>query len=227
MTSEQVDWGYQPHNGPDKWANLSPEYACCALGKEQSPIDLTAGKAAKLQPVDYDYTQTKLTIENTGGTIQLNPEPGHGITVDGKKFELQQFHFHHRSEHLIEGRSLPLELHLVHKDIDGSLAVIGAFLEDGEAHRMLETIWDFMPAERCDPRPVPGSFDLSSLLPNDRRTWRYRGSLTTPPCTEGVNWIVLSGRLSVSTNQIDRFASIFPNNSRPVQPLGDRELLFG
>ena len=217
-------WGYGPHNGPEYWGRLRPEYGDCANGSEQSPIDLRDWENAELAPVDYDYGRARISVENTGRTIKFNPEPGHGIILDGVRHELKQFHFHHGSEHLLEGARWPLELHLVHANAAGSIAVVGVLFREGPEHGALRPFWnDFTDGQRA----TEGEFDLSSLLPRERMSWRYPGSLTTPPCTEGVSWIVLSGHLSMSAEQIDRFAAIYPNNFRPVQPLGDRTLHYG
>lgn len=217
-------WGYGLHNGPDRWGELRPEFACCATGNEQSPIDLRDWRNSELTPVEHDYGRARISVENTGRTIQFNPEPGHGIILDGVRHELRQFHFHHGSEHLVEGARRPLELHLVHESAGGSIAVVGVLFTEGPEHGGLKPFWsDFADSRRT----IEGELDLLSLLPRERTSWRYRGSLTTPPCTEGVSWIILSGHLSMSGEQIDRFAAIFPNNFRPVQPLGDRTLHFG
>ena len=217
-------WGYGTQNGPNNWGSLRPEFSCCDTGGEQSPIDLINWRNSELAPVEYDYGPARLSVENTGRTIQFNLESKHGIVLDGVHHELRQFHFHHGSEHLVEGSRLPLELHLVHEGKDGSLAVVGVLFREGPEHVALEPIWKDFPGQR---RVVAGNFDLSSLLPRSHLSWRYPGSLTTPPCTEGVAWIILGEPLSMSAGQIARFASIFPNNFRSTQPLGDRILQFG
>ena len=217
-------WGYGPRDGPEHWGQLRPEFACCATGSEQSPIDLKDWQNAELAPVDYHYGPARVSVENTGRTIQFNPEPGHGIILDGVHHELKQFHFHHGSEHLVEGARRALELHLVHADAAGSISVVGVLFGAGPEHGALKPFWGDFTDDR---HTVEGEFDLRSLLPRERISWRYRGSLTTPPCTEGVSWIILSEHLSMSAEQIDQFAAIFPSNFRPVQPLGDRTLQYG
>ena len=220
-------WGYEPHNGPARWGTLDSAFGACALGKEQSPIDLSGARRADLTPVYFDYRRTRVVIDNTGRTIQLNPEPGSGIVLDGVRYDLQQFHFHHGSEHTVHGVRLPLEMHLVHRNGDGSLAVAGILFEEGPANGALPPVWAHLPPEPASSVVAPGSLDLAALLPAGRATWRYRGSLTTPPCTEGVAWVILAEQLTLSAAQIDTFAAIYPNNCRPVQPLGERALVRG
>ncbi len=220
-------WGYGPNDGPGCWGTLDPAFSVCALGKAQSPIDLTGGQWADLTPIKFDYGRTRIVVENTGHTIQMTPEPGNGIVVDGMYHELLQFHFHHRSEHLFDGTRFPLELHLVHGNGEGGLAVIGILVAQGEANGALAPSWAHLPAESGTPHAVAEELDLASLLPSFGTTWRYMGSLTTPPCTEGVAWIIPFKTLSMSAGQIDAFAAIHPNNCRPVQPLGERVLYRG
>lgn len=221
------EWGYEPHNGPAVWGRLDPAYETCSLGGEQSPIDLSRARSAQVDPVEFAYRSGRSTVENTGHSIQVNPEPGSGIVVGGVRFELEQFHFHHRAEHTIEGVRLPLEMHFVHRSGDGSLVVVGVLFREGPANRALGPVWSSLPRGAESPRALPDRVDLPALLPERRTSWRYSGSLTTPPCTEGVAWIVLTEPLTLSAAQIEAFAAIFPNNYRPVQPLGERVLLRG
>ena len=220
-------WGYGRRNGPAVWAELDAAFRTCALGREQSPIDLTGGVRADLTPVDFDYRRTRAAVENTGRTIQVNPAPGAGIVLDGVRYALQQFHFHHRSEHTVDGVGTPLEMHLVHRSGRGALAVVGVLFTEGAANAALAPVWTRMPPESGASRTAPAPLDLAALLPAGRTTWRYRGSLTTPPCTEGVAWVILTEPLTLSAAQIEAFAALYPNNRRPVQPLGDRVLRRG
>lgn len=222
-----AEWGYEARNGPMVWGSLDQAYSTCALGGEQSPVDLTGGRSADLPKVEFDYRRSGATIENTGHSIQVNPVPGSGIVLDGVRYELRQFHFHHGSEHTVAGKRLPLELHLVHEDARGSLAVVGVLFTQGDANDALAPVWAHLPAEPSPTRPIPEELDLAALLPDRRTMWRYRGSLTTPPCTEGVAWAVFAEPLALSAGQIEAFAAIYPNNYRPVQPLGERVLHLG
>ena len=220
-------WGYEPQNGPALWGTLDPAFSTCAMGKEQSPIDLTAAQSADPLAIEFDYERAGIAVENNGHTIQVNPDPGSAIVLSGVRFDLLQFHFHHASEHTVDGNQLPLEMHLVHRNDGGSLAVVGILFEEGPANGVLGPVWDHLPTEAASSNVVPGDYDLASVLPATRKTWRYPGSLTTPPCTEGVQWIVLTEQLTMSAEQIAAFGAIFPNNFRPVQPLGERVLVCG
>ena len=219
-------WGYGRHDGPAVWAELDPAFRACALGREQSPVDLAGGVRADLPPVDFDYRPARAVVENTGRTIQANPDPGSGIVFDGARCALQQFHFHHPGEHTVDGAEMCLEMHLVHRSERGSMAVVGVLFAEGAANAALAPVWAAMPPE-AGASSAPVSLDLAALLPAGRETWRYRGSLTTPPCTEGVAWVVLTEPLTLSAAQIDAFAAVYPNNRRPVQPLGERVLRRG
>jgi len=224
---ESASWGYEPHNGPARWGTLDPAFDSCDLGKEQSPIDLTGGQRVDLTPIEFDYRRTRAAIENTGHTIQVNPEPGSGIVLDGVRYDLQQFHFHHGSEHTVDGVRLPLEMHLVHRNGRGALAVVGILFTEGAENAMLAPVWAHLSPEPAASGMAPATLDLAALLPVAGATWRYDGSLTTPPCTEGVAWIIPAEPLTLSAAQIDAFAAIYPNNYRPVQPLGERLLRRG
>ena len=227
MSISTTPWGYEPHNGPDLWGTLDPAFGMCALGEAQSPIDLTGGRWTDLTPVGFDYGRTRIVVEDVGHTIQMTPEPGNGIVLDGVRHDLLQFHFHHRSEHLVDGARFPLEMHLVHRNGGGGLAVIGVLFAQGEANESLAPAWTLLPPAPGPPRAVAAELDLASLLPSFRTTWRYTGSLTTPPCTEGVAWVIPCDPLSMSAVQIAAFAAIHPHNCRPVQPLGERILYRG
>ena len=222
-----ASWGYTPQDGPALWGTLDAAFGACALGTEQSPIDLTGGRLADLAPVEFNYGRSRIEVENTGHTIRTNPESGHGIVLDGMHHELMQFHFHRASEHLVGGVRYPMELHLVHRSENGGLAVIGILIAECGANAALAPAWADLPADPGTSRAVPGEIDLASLLPPFRTVWRYRGSLTTPPCTEGVAWIIPDAPLTMSASQIAAFAALYPNNCRPVQPLGDRDLCRG
>ena len=220
-------WGYEADNGPALWGTLDPVFAACARGREQSPIDLAGAQSAGLPPLEFDYRRSRIAAENTGHTIQANPEPGSSIVLDGMRYELGQFHFHCGSEHLVDSVRLALEMHLVHARGDGAVAVVGVLFEEGAANEALAPLWAHLPAEPGASHALPGELDLASLLPARRTAWRYRGSLTTPPCTEGVAWAVLTETLTMSAAQIAAFAALYPNNRRPVQPLGERVLRIG
>ena len=220
----EVHWDYEGTDGPKHWGSLDPAFAACASGTEQSPVDLTGAQESDLSSLAFDYTPSPITISNNGHTIQVEYAPGSGIVLDGARYELLQFHFHHVSEHAVDGVRFPLELHLVHRNNSGALAVVGVLFEAGGANEALKPLWSHLPAKAGPATIVAGEVDATALLPKRRTTWRYMGSLTTPPCTDGVSWIVMTEPVALSAEQIEAFGAIFPNNSRPVQPLNGRVL---
>ena len=223
----QAHWGYEGTHGPEHWGSLDPGFAVCSNGREQSPIDLTGAEPGALSEIAFDYAPSPISILNNGHTIQVDYQPGSGIDLDGTRYELAQFHFHHRSEHTVDGAGFPLEMHLVHASADGTLAVVGVFLEEGGANEALAPVWRGMPAEAGPATVVEGTVDANALLPERRTTWRYPGSLTTPPCSEGVSWLVMTEPVTASPEQIEAFSTLFPVNNRPVQPLNGRRLMTG
>lgn len=211
-------WGYEGKTGPAKWGALSEEYSACMIGKNQSPINIKNAVEADLPPIKFNYRPSTLRTINNGHTYQINYNEGSSITVDGTTFALKQLHFHSPSENQIDGRSFPLEAHLVHADQDGNLAVVALLFESGKENPVLVLPWQYMPATAGAEQVHEDKIDLNSLLPKDRSYYRFSGSLTTPPCTEGVRWFVLKTSASASAAQIAKFESTIghPNN-RPIQ----------
>ncbi len=218
-----VNWAYEGANGPQEWGALSPQYRVCGDGSEQSPINLSVEDSTHDHDLKINYHRMPLRVENSGRTIDVNCNTGSGITMDGDKFELLQFHFHHPSEHFLEGRRFEMEAHFVHAASDGRLAVLGVLIEIGQAHPLIADIWKSMPATAGPERKVASTMILpSDLLPDDRRFLRYAGSLTTPPCSQIVTWSVFRQPVTVSAEQVAAFTSLFPRNARPMQPLNRR-----
>jgi len=205
---------------------LSPDFAACANGVEQSPIDIPA--SAPLNPADvtFTYRPSAVNLVNNGHTIQANYDPGSSITLNGVTYDLIQFHFHAASEHAIAGQHDPMEIHFVHRNAQGGLAVVGVLLKSGGANAAYAPVLQNLPPQASQPASVAGAIvDANQLLPVQRSYWRYNGSLTTPPCTEGVKWLVMNTPVEVSDAQIAAFTTIFKNNERPVQPLQARTFL--
>lgn len=221
------EWGYGGTIGPKNWGKLKPDYRLCSTGTMQTPINLTNAMAGAANSVKRDYKTMPLKIENNGHTIQVNATPGSTCTVDGERFELLQFHVHHPSEHLLSGKATRLEIHFVHRNAAGQLAVLGVFYEPGpSALAGLDPIWAAMPRSAGPEREISAiSIAPETLFPTNPRHFRYQGSLTTPPCSEGVTWVVYAQPVTVSAAQVRAFAQLFPNNARPVQPLNRRSLL--
>lgn len=216
-------WAYEGPSGPQAWGRLKPEYVTCASGKRQSPIDIRDGLALDLDAVRFDYQPGSFAIIDTGSTVQVNLPPGNAIEVSGRRYELQQFHFHRPSEERIDGRRYDMDVHLVHRDAEGRMAIVAVLLERGAAQPLLQTLWNHLPLEKGEEVAVRSvTIDPAQLLPADRRYYTYMGSMTTPPCSEGVLWVVLQQPLSVSAAQIDIFSRLYPMNARPIQQTAGR-----
>jgi carbonic anhydrase len=231
-----VHWGYEGEIGPDNWADLSSDFAPCRDGVEQSPIDLTGAVAAEGGAIERRVGDALLTLEqrarvmdlvDNGHTIQVTSDVPMALELDGVHYELAQFHFHAPSEHTIDGEHAPLEVHFVHKSAAGELAVIGILVEEGEHDVLWDPVIGSLPDGPGDDRHLEGlDLDMGELRPLPRRYFRYRGSLTTPPCSEGVEWIVMAEKRRISPEQMEAMVSHLHDNNRPVQPLGDRELVL-
>lgn len=220
-------WEYQGQAGPEKWGDLAEEFATCKTGKSQSPIDLTGAIDADLPKLSFDYKAVSLKVLNNGHTIQVDQKGAGKAKVDGKDYDLLQFHFHDPSEHAVAGKDYPMELHLVHKSAEGHLAVVGVMIKEGKENAALKTAWENMPEKGGEEKAVNGAkINPADMLPKGSRDfYRYYGSLTTPPCSEGVLWTVLKDPIEMSAAQIDKFKTLVHENARPVQPLNDRFLL--
>lgn len=216
-------WEYEGANGPAHWGALDGTYKTCGVGKEQSPIDIRGAKAEDLPAIAFSYRPSPLRLIDNGHTIQVNYAPGSFITVGDQKYELQQFHFHHPAEEHIAGKSYPMVAHLVHKNAEGKLAVVAVLLTEGESNPLVGTIWSRVPPVKGKEATTEGvSINASELLPTSHGYFTYDGSLTTPPCTEGVRWFVLKRPVELSKSEIALFAKKYPHNARPVQPLNGR-----
>lgn len=224
--ASHVAWSYDGETGPDHWAHLTADFATCATGAGQSPIDIDAGIPARIGALTGDYVPTVLSVINNGHTIQVNVQPGSEMTFGGKTYALVQFHFHHPSEHQLGGERAAMELHMVHRAADGALAVIGVMMMSGAENAALKPVFDRLPAQPEESRVFENVLiDPAALLPSTGGFFSYSGSLTTPPCSEGVTWIVLAQPVTVSPDQVQRFAALFPMNARPLQALHGRFVL--
>jgi carbonic anhydrase len=215
-------WAYEGRGGPQAWGRLKPEFSQCASGKRQSPIDIRDGIALDLDPLVFDYKPSSFGVIDNGHTVQVNVAPGNAIEVMGRRYELQQFHFHRPSEERINGRQFEMNAHLVHKDASGRMAVVAVLLERGAAQPLLQTVWNHLPLEKHEELAARTPIDLNLLLPTDRRYYTYMGSLTTPPCSEGVLWMVMQQPVPMSAQQIDIFSRLYPMNARPIQQASGR-----
>lgn len=220
-------WEYEGPNGPAHWHELNPEFKQCGLGQRQSPIDIRDGIPVELDPIQFEYKLSAFRVIDNGHTVQVNVEPGNRIVVNGRRYELVQFHFHRPSEERLNGRQFDMVAHLVHKDMEGKLAVIAVLIEEGKGHPIVQQVWNNLPLEKNTEQAGLQGIDLQQLLPEDRRYVTYMGSLTTPPCTEGVLWMVMKKPVAASAQQISIFARLHPMNARPAQPVGDRLIKDG
>ncbi len=217
-----MHWSYEGDDGPLRWGKLNPMYAKCDIGERQSPIDIRDGLRVDLNPVTFDYKPSRFNVIDNGHTIQVSVGPGNYISLLGHIYELVQFHFHKPSEERINGKSFEMVVHLVHKDGDGKVAVVAVLLERGKAQSLIQSVWNNLPLERNDPVQPLVTMDVSQLLPQQRDYYTYMGSLTTPPCTEGVLWIVMKQPVEISPEQLAIFSRLYPMNARPVQRTAGR-----
>ena len=229
-------WHYEGDEGPSNWGMLSPKFASCASGRQQSPVDIsTPGRVSGGEALKTNFSPANLRIVhhdhmadaiNNGHTIQVNYSEGDTLTVGTTAYQLAQFHFHAPSEHTVNGKHFPMEMHLVHKTSDGKLAVIGVLIAEGGANAAFEPIWANLPKQKgMEHHFANVKVDVDALLPTARTTYRYDGSLTTPPCSEAVKWFVMTSPIALSAAQIGAFTSIIRGNNRPVQPLNGRAVV--
>lgn len=219
-----VKWNYEGAHGPAAWGNLNSNFAECKVGKAQSPIDIRHAKKGHLAPLAFDYHATKGEEVNNGHTVQVNLADGGLLKLDGVPYKLVQFHFHTPSEERINGKAYPMVMHLVHKNDKGELAVVGVMLKEGKANAALKPFFDHMPQAAGDKTALEGNFNVADMLPAKHDYFKYMGSLTTPPCSEGVRWQVLQQPIEVSHEQIVAFHKLYKFNARPVQPLNGRKV---
>ena len=224
-THGDAHWAYDGAHGPLAWADLKPEFATCGNGKQQSPINIDESQTLRgpAEALVFDYSNSSASVVNNGHTIQIDVAGDNGMTVRGTRYQLLQLHFHHPAEERINHRGFAMVAHLVHKDYLGRLAVVAVLLEPGAANPVINNFWTYMPLGAGDRVMMPrGSVDLGGLLPKDQRYYQFMGSLTTPPCTEDVLWMILKEPVTLSPAQMRLFAQQFPNNARPVQPINGR-----
>lgn len=225
-STQSVHWTYSGAGGPEHWGELSPKFGLCSSGRNQSPVNLTAPVKANLPPLTMSYGATGDEVLNNGHTVQVNFKPGNVLTVGAHRYELKQFHFHKPSENQINGKLFPMEAHLVHADADGNLAVLAVMIESGASNPMLQAVWAAMPEQADVKVALPKPVSAHDLLPAQHDHYQFSGSLTTPPCSEGVLWLVMKQPITASPAQIARFGQVMHHdNNRPVQPLYSRTVM--
>ncbi len=224
---EKVHWGYTGKTAPKYWSTLNKKNQLCADGTQQSPIDIRGAVKAWLPPLQFDYHTRPTEVVNNGHTIQVNIAEGSTLKIQNETFELKQFHFHSSSENRINGHAFPLEVHFVHANKKGDLAVVAMMFEMGLEHAGLAKLWEKMPMKADEHESLTGVFKQNYLLlPQHSDYYYFKGSLTTPPCSEGVQWFVLSQTQTISAPQLQQFRTAMghPNN-RPLQPKYGRKIL--
>src|SRR3954469_3999317 len=222
--AEGTHWSYGEHGGPAEWAELDEGFATCKLGKFQSPIDIRGAKTTDLPAIRFTYKPSPLKLIDNGHTIQVNYAPGSSIEVDGKRYDLVQFHFHMPSEEKIDGKAHDMVAHLVHKAFDGQLAVVAVLLDKGGANPTIAAIWKNLPSTKDKEASVNTNIDVATLLPAKKGYYTFQGSLTTPPCSEEVRWFVMKSPVTIAESEVAAFGKLYPMNARPTQPSNGRSI---
>ena len=212
-----ANWTYDGDHGPDHWADLSGEYATCGVGTYQSPFNIVPDINADLADLDIQYAPLPVAVTNNGHTLVVNGGADDHVRIGDKDFKLLQFHFHTPSEYMINGESFPMELHFVHQAPNGRIAVIGVMIVEGDANPAIAQLWNVAPYENDATGQNDAVISARDLLPSNQRYMRFMGSLTTPPCTEGIDWHMLMTPITASAEQIAAFRTVVPNNARPIQ----------
>lgn len=224
-TAHAAHWGYAGAQGPEHWAAMKPEFRTCATGLRQSPVHIEEATTLQgpAEPLGFSYQPSGGSVVNNGHTIQVDLDGDNTLTVRGSTYKLLQFHFHHPAEEKVNHQGFAMVAHLVHRNAEGQLAVVAVLIDPGEANSFIHKVWTHMPLDTGDRVPLPaGLIDMKDLLPQDQRYYQFMGSLTTPPCTEGVLWMVMKQPVTVSREQLRLFTQQFPMNARPVQALNGR-----
>lgn len=225
FADDESHWSYSGETGPENWSKLAPEFAACGNGVNQSPIDISKTISAELAPLQFNYESRGTTIVNNGHTVQINVAAGGWLRAEGEDFQLVQFHFHSPSEHQINGELFPLEGHFVHQNSSGALAVVGILFRAGEWNTDLARIGSAAPEAINQPEAIDLDIADLDLYGNHESYYRYTGSLTTPPCTEGVQWYVLKKPGHIAPEQAATFVKLIGEDARGPQPINARIVL--
>jgi carbonic anhydrase len=215
-------WTYEGSTGPEHWGEIDPKFSTCQLGHHQSPIDIRNAVPANLPQIEFHYSASPLKIVDNGHTVQVNYAPGSYIVHQGKRYDLVQLHYHHPSEEAINGVHSDVVMHLVHRSAEGELAVVAVLFNQGAANAAIDAIVDHLPTAKTVEVETKANINAEDLLPSNRNYYTFIGSLTTPPCTEGVRWFVMQSGSTLSKAALEKLAKLYPNNARPVQPLNGR-----
>lgn len=222
--THEAHWDYTGEHSPAHWGEMKKGFAMCSKGKMQTPINISPTEDIDIDPLEFNYTTGATDLINNGHTVQINVASGSSVTIDGKEFELKQFHFHTPSENNINGKKFPLEAHFVNVAKDGQIAVVALMFEEGATNPILEKIWSKFPLEVNHKEPIKLSADdINALMPANQDYYKFMGSLTTPPCTENVKWNVFKISMNISKEQVKKFYNVFGHsNNRPLQDINNR-----
>ena len=215
-------WSYEGDSGPANWSKINVDWAKCGNGNRQSPIDIRDGMKVELEQISFDYHPSSFSVVDNGHTVQVGVSGGNYITVQNRMFELQQFHFHRPSEERINGKAFEMVVHLVHRDAQGRLAILALLLERGAPQATIQTVWNNLPLEKFETMQPSILLDPAEMLPARRDYYTYMGSMTEPPCSEGVLWMVMKQPVQASAAQMALFSRLYPLNARPIQPTNGR-----
>ncbi len=213
------EWAYEGEQGPAAWGGL------CASGRRQSPIDIRGGLPVALDPISFNYQAGEFSVLDTGHTVQVNVVPGSYAQLNGRRYQLQQFHFHRPSEETLDGRRFDLSVHLVHRDEEGRRLVVAVLVQQGSAQPVLRSVFGNLPLEKHQENKARSTLNPAELLPAEQAYYTYMGSLTTPPCSEDVQWVVLRHPVAASADQLELFGRLYMNNVRPLQQAEGRRIL--
>ncbi len=219
-----LTWGYKGLNGPENWSQLSPSFSACSQGQSQSPINLVWSRPMGNADLKFQFNPGPAQVSDTGNTIMVNVSPGNLTFIRGESFELKSVLFHSSSEHTLSGNSLPLEVQLIHQNTAGQIAIIAFFAIEGPRNTLIDSIWSNIPQTKGIEQVINSHINFSELLPSKYSHYHYMGSLTTPPCSEGVSWNILNTPITMSRDQILSFRQIYPHNNRPIQKLNNRKV---
>ncbi|HKM66216.1 MAG TPA: carbonic anhydrase family protein [Candidatus Acidoferrum sp.] len=218
-------WSYDGASDPGHWGSLGAAFAACSTGHMQSPINIKDTEKTQLQPLMMNYKAVPLNIIDNGHTVQITYPGGSTLSVNGVTYTLKQFHFHHPAEEHVNGKKYDLVAHLVHADAGGNLAVIAVLFTKGAPNPLFDNLWKNLPTEQGKAATVASvSVNVTDLVPQDTGYFHYMGSLTAPPCSEGVTWFVLKTPMTISAEQLAVFAKLYPHNARPIQPTNGRKI---
>lgn len=224
LAEGDVHWSYEGESGPENWGELADAFALCADGTQQTPIDITDADVVALPDPVIEYAAGPVQFNNNGHTVVAGAAAGNTLTVDGESSRLLQMHYHAPAEHDIAAAEGAAEVHFVHANLQDGLSVVGVVIVEGEENAAWAPYIEALVVN--EEEILEGTLDWAALLPESRATFRYSGSLTTPPCSEGEDWYVMTEPIEMSTEQIAALSEVFGETDRPVQPQGDREVVL-